>query len=175
MSNYKSHIKTQHKGCEMAQHFVESGSDVHSLHDGSKDGANPRSKIQIKLADECLAKQIRVILIEQVDLDSFKTTKEKRVAIEVREGFWQTQLRTLSRYGGLNKKDERSITNKRLAKKVTREVPLQPAAASQPIQALPCTPISPLADAEDDKSSDPSIPCTAPPPRRSSRLQNQTK
>ena len=53
--------------------------------------------------DEHLSSQIEVIIIEEVDLSSFETTKEKRVAIESREGFWQTQLRTLTRYGGLNK------------------------------------------------------------------------
>ncbi len=106
----------------MAQHFAVS-SDTHSLY---SDGiANNRSKEYQNNYDKHLSEQIKIILIERVDLSLAATTKEKRVLIEVREGYWQTQLRTLSRYGGLNKKDERIITNKRLA--TTRAATVPPA------------------------------------------------
>ena len=115
MSNYKNHLKTNYKGCEMAQHFQEVQSDTHSLYcDGN---ANMRTKAFQNSYDEHLSKQINIIIIEHVDLSSVETTKEKRAVIESREGYWQTQLRTLTRYGGLNKKDERKITNKRNANK----------------------------------------------------------
>ena len=117
MSNYKNHIKTQHKDCEMAQHFAVSGSDVHPFH-GIGGDVSSRSKQNIDFENENLSKQIKVIIIEKVDLSNVKTTKEKRHLIEVREGFWQTQLRTLSHYGGLNKKDERKITHNRLARNI---------------------------------------------------------
>ena len=40
---------------------------------------------------------------------------EKIRLIEIRDGLWQTQLRTLVRYGGLNKKYGQAISNKRKA------------------------------------------------------------
>ena len=41
---------------------------------------------------------------------------EKRKALERAEGRWQTELRTMARYGGLNKKDDRKITNRKASK-----------------------------------------------------------
>ena len=112
MSNYKNHINTEYKGCEVAQHFACS-KDIHSLY--TNDTISRRSKEFQDAFDKHLCKQLRYTLIESVDLSLAKTTKEKRALIEVREGHWQTQLRTLSRYGGLNKKDDRLITNRRFA------------------------------------------------------------
>ena len=48
-------------------------------------------------------------------LRRFKTKAEKRAALEIAEGKWQTQLRTMTRYGGLNKKDNRKISNQKSA------------------------------------------------------------
>ena len=120
MSNYKNHLKTQYKGCEMAQHFKECGSGIHSLYAGSSD-VSTRSKQYLELSNQHLSQQLNVILIEKVNLSNIETTTEKRKVIEAREGFWQTQLRTLTRYGGLNKKDERKIMNKRLAQKTSSQ------------------------------------------------------
>ena len=50
--------------------------------------------------DSHLSEQIKVIVIDHVDLASVDTTKAKRALLEVCEGYWQTQLRTLVRYGG---------------------------------------------------------------------------
>ena len=189
MSNYKNHLKIQHKGCEMAQHFVEAP-DSHSLL--VADGENVRSRKFQDEYDSHLGKQINVILIEYVDLSSAGTTREKRELLEVREGYWQTQLRTLSRYGGLNKKDERKISNKRLANTLRVAVsstlqdppalppptpgpPHTPPTLTQPIpgpslappMATP-TPPSPTLPQPLALAASPS-----PPLRRSSRLRKQ--
>ena len=89
MSNYKNHIKTQHKDCEMAQHFAACGPDIHPFL-GTDAVAGSRSKLNRHNENVNLSKQIKVIIIEKVDLSSVKTTKEKRNLIEIREGFWQT-------------------------------------------------------------------------------------
>ena len=107
-SNYKSHIKTAFEGCEIASHFC-SRRDVHDIDFGCS---------AVQYAQQ-LAEHINVIIIDQVDLSECKTTKEKRAKIEVVEGQWQTNLRTLIRYGGLNKKDERKISNNRSARNIT--------------------------------------------------------
>ena len=179
MSNYKNHLKTNYKGCEMAQHFQEAQSDTHSLYCGGN--ANMRTKAFQNSYDEHLSKQINVIIIEHVDLSSAGTTKEKRALIESREGYWQTQLRTLTRYGGLNKKDERKITNKRIANKYKAPASSssQPAEISEILsqtqpdqtQKLPSSlPNPPTNPTHIEPSSN-----SQPPPgvRRSSRLCNR--
>ena len=102
--SYKSHIKTGYDGCELAQHFKENP-EKHPINPGP-----PQS-----IYDNCLKEQLEVILIEHVDVSSFKTKAEKRAALEIAEGKWQTELRTMTRYGGLNKKDNRKISNKKSA------------------------------------------------------------
>ena len=181
MSNYKNHLKIKHKGCEMAQHFAEVPADTHSL---LVDGAvNMRSKDFQNRFDTHLSNQIKVIIIECVDLSSADTTKAKRALLEVREGFWQTQLRTLTRYGGLNKKDERKISNKRLANKFKAIVSSssQPSPQASPPQALPnpsaALPPAPLPAvlASPDPPHPSPDPPSSPPLRRSSRLRNNKK
>ena len=93
MSNYKSHIKTNHKDCEMAQHFSDVSSDTHPLY--SSGDASVRTKEFQDNFDSHLSKQIKVIIIEKVDLSSAETAKEIRDVIEAREGYWQTQLRNI--------------------------------------------------------------------------------
>ena len=107
-SNYKSHIKTSFEGCEIASHF-SSKRDVHDI-----DFSGTAEQYAQRLAEH-----INIIIIDQVSLTECKTTKEKRAKIEIVEGQWQTNLRTLIRYGGLNKKDERKISNNRSARKRT--------------------------------------------------------
>lgn len=173
MSNYKSHLKTNHKGCEMAQHFNEVENDIHSLF--CSGDANMRSKAMLDKFDSHLSAQLKFILIECVDLSSAGTTKEKRVIIEAREGYWQTQLRTLNRYGGLNKKDERLISNKRLANK------FKAGKSSQPQTPIPDNPTQPEPTISPPLAFCPqSIPSPTPPAsdpgptlRRSSRLRNR--
>ena len=63
---------------------------------------------------------LKVILIEKVDLSTIETTSDQKQVIEAREGFWQTQLRTLTRNGGLNNKYERTLTCNRLARTASK-------------------------------------------------------
>ena len=102
--SYKSHIKTGYDGCELAQHFKENP-HKHLINPGP-----PQS-----IYDNCLKEQLEVVLIEHVDVSRFKTKAEKRAALEIAEGKWQTQLRTMTRYGGLNKKVNRKICNQKSA------------------------------------------------------------
>ena len=113
----------------MAKHFAEVPLDTHSLF--ADDNANSRSKSFQDKFNAHLSKQIKIIIIDRVDLSSvdecpnltpIEATRAKRELLEIREGFWQTQLRTLERYGGLNKKDERKLTNNRLANKFKKNV-----------------------------------------------------
>ena len=183
MSNYKSHLKISYKGCEMAQHFAQCP-DTHSLY--SNDALNSRSKIFIANFDAVLCKQLRVVLIDFVDLSCIETTKQKRDLIEIREGYWQTQLRTLSRYGGLNKKDERKLSNSRLAAK-TRNVTVSssPSPDSGDREARSSDDDDSSLDdtsSEDDSSLDdtsdapgPSATQDQPEVRRSSRIRQKTK
>ncbi len=63
--------------------------------------------------DESLGKCLNVTLIEEVDLGSATTTAEKEAMCEKREGYWQTQLKTLRTGGGLNTKDSRKYVTHR--------------------------------------------------------------
>ena len=83
-----------------------------------------RSKIYLEEFNELLSNQVKVILIAHyIDLTHLETVQEKRNAIEIREGDWRTLLRTLSHYGGLNKKDERNVTYKRMTFKLNKNSP----------------------------------------------------
>ena len=96
-SNYKAHIKTNYDKCEIACH-VATHPNIHPL---------------VSKIDDSIKGHFEVTLIDKIDLNIYTTKKEKRAAIEILEGKWQTNLRTLVRYGGLNKRDERKISNKR--------------------------------------------------------------
>ena len=195
MSNYKNHLKIKHKGCEMAQHFAEVEDGTHSLLVDHT--VNMRSKEFQNRYDCHLSDQIKVIVIDRVDLSSAETTKEKRALLEVQEGYWQTQLRTLVRYGGLNKKDERKISNKRLANKFKAVVSSSPQPSPEPsLEANPSLPAScpnPSLPSMATPDPSPALPCPAapapplaspaapdptpgssPPLRRSSRLRKKT-
>ena len=172
MSNYKNHLKIHYKGCEMAQHFA-SCTDVHTLY--SNDVINNRSRNFQNQFDSHLSNQIKIILIDSVDLSLAKTTKEKRELIEVHEGFWQTQLRTLSRYGGLNKKDERKISNSKRAN--SHKVVVSSSSSPDPqhedreprcSEALDSINVSVAPESPVTQSSPPTV-------RRSSRLRNKTQ
>lgn len=171
MANYKNHLKTSFKGCEMAQHFAEC-SDIHSLY--RDDTVSNRTRDFQNKFDQNLSEQIKVILIEKVDLSSCETTKQKRDLIECHEGYWQTQLRTLSRYGGLNKKDDRKITNNRNA---TRKVTVS--TTEQPVLDLDGTESTSNTDQERQENA-PAPPTMETPEdssyqlRRSSRLRNKS-
>ena len=70
-------------------------------------------KSKINIFDDQLKTQIRVTIIDQLqfkdsDNDDFKLRKLKE-----KEAFWQNQLKTLSYYGGFNKRDARKETSSR--------------------------------------------------------------
>ena len=62
-----------------------------------------------------LSKHIDITIIDKLDFAPGLNTTEKRSILVKREGFWQTQLRTMNHYGGLNIKDERKLYNSRKA------------------------------------------------------------
>ena len=157
-SNYKNHILIQYEGCEIAKHFAEVGPDIHPI-----DNSNGTTKTeQRENYNVNISQQINIIIIDKVNLDNCKNTREKRELIEIKEGYWQTQLRTLIRYGGLNKRDDRKNTNKRKAGvKISN---------SQP---------EPNANKDGELSgSPPKLPSSCPPlnigVRRSSRLSQKS-
>ena len=118
LSTYKNHIQTGHKGCEIALHFNENTSK-HSLQQSSGSRPNLRSKpstVRSNFHSSDLKSHINITLIDIVDLSDCQTRIEKRSKIERIEGHWQTELRTMQRYGGLNKKDERKIANNKTAR-----------------------------------------------------------
>ena len=103
-STYKNHIKTGYKGCEIAKHF------------NSEPGKHPIFDPRSSSFDNYLKSQISVIVIDKCDLSDCNTTKEKREKIQILEGQWQTHLRTMTRYGGLNKRDDRKNANNKKAR-----------------------------------------------------------
>ena len=118
LSTYKNHIQTGNKGCEIALHFNENTSK-HSLQQSSGSRPNLRSKpstVRSNFHSSDLKSHINITLIDIVDLSDCQTRIEKRSKIERIEGHWQTELRTMQRYGGLNKKDERKIANNKTAR-----------------------------------------------------------
>ncbi len=112
-ANYRSHIQTQHKGCEIATHFAEY-KDNHPL---PKKGETTTTKSEyLGLYNNHLSNHIEFVLIDRVIFPANASSTEKRSLMEKSEGYWQTQLRTMKKYGGLNIKDERKIRNTKNAK-----------------------------------------------------------
>ena len=99
-SNYKSHIKQNVRNCEVATHFNDVD-EHHCMIDTSNQGTYTAN----------LKSSINVIIIEKVDFKDAKTKSQKLSILASREGYWQTELRSLKRFGGLNVRDERKISN----------------------------------------------------------------
>ena len=98
-SNNKSHFKKGNNSCEIIKHLnlVKHEIDFSST-------AN---------YDKSLSQHLRVTILEQVKVDTGDSRAEKEAKCEAREGFWQTQLRTLHTCGGLNKRDNRKYVSLR--------------------------------------------------------------
>ena len=94
-SNHKSHIKNKYLDCELAQHFAEC-EETHLLDTSSKEAYN-----------NSLKGQIEIVIIDQIFFDKTDSKNVKMGKCKAKEGFWQTQLRTLKKFGGLNVKDDR--------------------------------------------------------------------
>ena len=93
LSNDKSHIKKGKKTCEITKHFIE--------HDHNLDFST------VSEFDNSLSKHLKVTLIEDVPLADNLATKCKEEICQKRETFWQTQLKCFTRYGGLNKRNNK--------------------------------------------------------------------
>ena len=98
-SNNKSHLKNNNASCEIVKHLMQLD---HNIDFSST-----------KLYDESLGRCLNITLIEKVDLGNASTTAEKEAKCETREGYWQTQLKTLRTGGGLNSKDSRKYVTRR--------------------------------------------------------------
>ena len=51
--------------------------------------------------------QIEIVIIDKIFFDKTDSKNVKMGKCKAKEGFWQTQLRTLKKFGGLNVKDDR--------------------------------------------------------------------
>ena len=89
-SNHKSHIRKSVPSCEVSTHFKN---DLIN-HPFARDSA-------ISIFDRNLKDHLRVTIIDQ--LTDNKTVEK----LKDREAYWQSQLRTFERFGGLNKRDSR--------------------------------------------------------------------
>ena len=97
LSNHKRHIKRKVRSCKLVNHFL----DV----DHTLDLSNTNS------FNSSLSKHLKVILIDRVDFDNNTSQSDKESTLVEKEGHFQTHLKTLERYGGLNILDSRFIIN----------------------------------------------------------------
>ena len=95
-SNYKSHIKSKKNTCRLVNHFL---SIDHKLDFTSTANYNLS-----------LSAHLKVILIDQFDFSPNTPVRERERVLEKWEGHYQTNLKTLERYGGLNVLDSRLIS-----------------------------------------------------------------
>ena len=99
--NHKSHIRKSVQSCEVACHF--SNISYHNLD----------KQASISKFDQQLKSQLRVTLIDQVDMSPEDTVEMKLKKVKEREAYWQNQLRTFACQGGFNKRDARKETSSR--------------------------------------------------------------
>ena len=96
LSNHKSHIKGKYRSCRLVNHFIDID---HKLDFSSTLSYNAS-----------LSSHLKIILIDRVDFDKNLSQTEKEDILIQKEGFYQTQVKTLNRYGGLNVLDSRCIS-----------------------------------------------------------------
>ena len=91
-SNDKSHVKKNKCTCEKVTHLIKEKHDL---------DFNSMAKY-----DETLSKYVTITLIEKVKgIEASDSSKVKEDKCERREAYWQRELKTLTVYGGLNKRD----------------------------------------------------------------------
>ena len=95
LSNHKSHIKRGIKSCKLVNHFLDID---HSLDFSTMASFN-----------STLSSHLSVIIVDALEFDSSVNQVDRQRAMEAREGFYQTQLKTLERYGGMNTLDSNHI------------------------------------------------------------------
>ena len=98
-SNNKTHLKAKNISCEIVKHLNE---QEHNIDFSSTSNY-----------DCTLSKHVNVTLLEKVEVDPTMTKADIEAKCEAREGYWQTQLKSMSSYGGLNKKDSRKYVSRR--------------------------------------------------------------
>ena len=94
-SNHKSHIKKCIILCEFTKHML------------SDDDLHPLDRSSFKSYDESLSKLVDITLIERVEYDAKASKEEVKRICHERETHWHHELRTLSAFGGLNKREDR--------------------------------------------------------------------
>ena len=93
LSNDKSHIKYCRKTCEITKHFIEND---HKLNRSS-----------VKDLEDTLSQHLKVTLIERVEFPEGFSSSQKEELCQTRETYWQNQLKCFTRFGGLNKRNNK--------------------------------------------------------------------
>jgi len=94
-SNHKSHIKKGIRSCKLVNHFLDIDHDL----DFSS----------VALYNSSLSTHLSVITVDSLEFEPEISNADRQKAMEAREGFYQTQLKTLERYGGMNTLDSNHI------------------------------------------------------------------
>ena len=97
-ANHKHHIKIAWKASNLAMH-VKNHPLSHTMN--------------FDMYDHSIPGHFSVTLIDCVQFEPGLITKEKRKVIEVLEGHWIDKLKTLELYGGLNSRNEGTISRRR--------------------------------------------------------------
>ena len=94
-SNHKSHLKKGIRSCKLVNHFLDIDHDI----DFSTTATFNSS----------LSAHLSVIIVDSLDFGPDVSKLDREKAMEAREGFYQTQLKTMERYGGMNTLDSQHI------------------------------------------------------------------
>ena len=87
-SNHKSHIKKGIRSCKLVNHFLDIDHDLYFSTTASYNSS--------------LRTHLPVIIVDAIEFESEISKVDREKAMKAREGFYQTQLKTLERYGGMN-------------------------------------------------------------------------
>ena len=90
-SNHKSHIKKGIRSCKLVNNFldIDHGLDFST----------------IASYNSSLSKHLSVIIVDALVFEPNVSKSDKEKAMEAREGFYQTHLKTLEQFGGMNTLD----------------------------------------------------------------------
>ena len=91
----KSHIKKGFRSCKLVNHFL----DIDHFLDFST----------VSSFNTTLSAHLTVKLVDSLEFDDSISKLDREKALESREGYYQTQLKTLERYGGMNTLDSNHI------------------------------------------------------------------
>ena len=94
--NHKSHIRNNIKSCELSTHFSENSNH------------NFNRKSSIIDFDKTFKNHLRITIIDCISDISDSSSNELNIKLlKQKEAFWQNNLKTLKKYGGLNIRDGR--------------------------------------------------------------------